>query len=165
MNSHLSEDQIAEWVAGEPNTAAERHARECSQCAAEVLRTQRALGLFRESGHRCAERWRLQPPAASRNRFPALLATGTAVAALAAFCFLRPPAAPRREVFVPIPYVVPAAPYERTAIVPMDIPVAALIAAGLQVRTAGVAGTVPADVLVGQDGRALAISLTGEKDR
>jgi len=39
----------------------------------------------------------------------------------------------------------------------MDIPVAALTAAGFKVYVADVSGTVAADVLVGQDGRALAV--------
>jgi len=51
MNSHLSEEQIAELVGGQAGTDPEGHARECPECAAEVARTQRALLLFRESAH------------------------------------------------------------------------------------------------------------------
>jgi len=59
--------------------------------------------------------------------------------------------------FVPIPYVAPLAPYERVDIVRVDLPVAALIAAGLPVRTAASGATAQADVIVGQDGRVHAI--------
>lgn len=63
------------------------------------------------------------------------------------------------QTFVPIPYVAPPAPYERIEVVRMEIPVAALIAAGLFVRTADLGGRVEADVMVGQDGRARAVRL------
>ena len=74
---------------------------------------------------------------------------------------------PQPEVFMRIPYVVPAAPYERTAVVRMNVPAAALIAAGLEVRSPA-EDSLAADVLVGQDGRALAVSLvsdSGEANR
>ena len=61
--------------------------------------------------------------------------------------------------FVAIPYVAGPAPYERTEVRQMDIPLAALIAAGVEVRATNVGGSVRADVLVGQDGRPLAIRL------
>jgi hypothetical protein len=61
--------------------------------------------------------------------------------------------------FVPIPYLAPPAPYERIEVVRMELPVAALIAAGLTVRTADPGARVEADVLVGQDGRARAVRL------
>jgi hypothetical protein len=68
---------------------------------------------------------------------------------------------PARNTFMPIPYVIAPAPYERTAVVRMDVPVAALIAAGFEVRS--VAGaTLAADVLIGQDGRPLAVSLISD---
>jgi hypothetical protein len=61
--------------------------------------------------------------------------------------------------FVEIPYVLPPAPYERTQVMRMDVPIAALIAAGFDVHVADVGGSVRADVLFGQDGRAVAIRL------
>ena len=61
------------------------------------------------------------------------------------------------EPFLPIPYTVPLAPEERTAIVRMEIPVAALIAAGFDVPVVDPGAVVEADVLVSQDGRARAI--------
>ena len=59
--------------------------------------------------------------------------------------------------FVTIPYTVPLAPQEPAAVVRMEIPVPALIAAGFQVDASDPAATVEADVLVSQDGRARAI--------
>jgi hypothetical protein len=61
--------------------------------------------------------------------------------------------------FVQIPYVTPRAPYERAEVMRMNVPLTALIAAGFEVHTAEVGAAVSADVLVGQDGRALAIRL------
>ncbi len=54
--------------------------------------------------------------------------------------------------FIEIPYVPPLAPYERTEIKRMDVPIATLMAAGLKVRTGEPVGAVAADVIVGQDG-------------
>jgi hypothetical protein len=61
--------------------------------------------------------------------------------------------------FIPIPYVAPLAPYERAEIVRMNLPVAALIAAGFTMRTNDPGTQVEADVIVGQDGRARAVRL------
>ena len=56
-----------------------------------------------------------------------------------------------------IPYVAPLAPYERTQVVRMSVPVTALIAAGFEVHARDIGAAVRADVLIGQDGRAYAI--------
>jgi hypothetical protein len=61
--------------------------------------------------------------------------------------------------FVPIPYVLPPAPYERVEIVRMQVPVAALISAGVPVGSADPGAQAEADVLVGQDGRPRAVRL------
>jgi len=61
--------------------------------------------------------------------------------------------------FVPIPYVAPLGAYERAEIVRMEVPVAALIAAGFPMRTADPGAQAEADVVVGQDGRARAVRL------
>jgi hypothetical protein len=66
--------------------------------------------------------------------------------------------------FLEIPYVAPLAPYERAAVTRMDVPVAALIAAGFEVHVADVGSTVKADVLFGQDGRAHAIRLVSDSN-
>jgi len=90
-------------------------------------------------------------------------------AALAASCTIavavslmrHPTPAPRaaERPFLEIPYTAPLAPYERTRIVRMDVPVAALIAAGFEVHAPDTGGALQADVLFGQDGRAHAIRL------
>ena len=99
------------------------------------------------------------------------LAAAALAASLAAAVFVArgpvpaPPVGSGRaaaEPFVEIPFVVPLAPYERAEVQRMDVPVAALIAAGFEVHLPDTAGTVKADVLVGQDGRAHALRLISE---
>ena len=63
------------------------------------------------------------------------------------------------------PYVAPLAPYERAEVVRMDVSVAALRAAGLDVHVPDTGATVLADLVLGQDGRAHAIRLVSEKER
>jgi len=166
MNRHLSDNEIGDWIAGLQGGEAADHLRECAQCAAEVNRTREALVLFRDSGHQSAAYWQAQPGARRSWNWVPLLA---AAAALIVVVALRhrtvtpvPVPAPTQEVFLRIPYVVPPAPYERTEVVRMDVPVAALIAAGLKVdRLAG--ETVSADVVVGQDDRPLAVGFPENK--
>lgn len=66
--------------------------------------------------------------------------------------------------FLPIPYTVPLAPEERATVVNMQVPVAALIAAGFKVATADPGAVVDADVLVSQDGRARAIRFNSQEE-
>jgi hypothetical protein len=66
---------------------------------------------------------------------------------------------PSEQPFVPIPYVTPLGAYERAEIVRMEVPVAALIAAGFSMQTADPGARAQADVVVGQDGRARAVRL------
>ncbi|MBV8844071.1 MAG: hypothetical protein JO307_14780, partial [Bryobacterales bacterium] len=68
------------------------------------------------------------------------------------------------EAFVPIPYITPLAPYERADIVRVDLPVTALIAAGLSAQAAEPGATAQVDVVVGQDGRAHAVRLVSIVD-
>jgi hypothetical protein len=74
---------------------------------------------------------------------------------------LEPPAgaAEAEQPFVLIPYVLPPAPDERVEVVRMQMPVAALIAAGFRMQTADVGAQAEADVMVGQDGRPRAVRL------
>ncbi len=75
---------------------------------------------------------------------------------------LAPPAVAEVEPeqpFIPIPYVLPPAPYERVEVVRMQLPVAALIAAGLPMQVSDPGAQAEADVLVGQDGRPRAVRL------
>jgi hypothetical protein len=93
-----------------------------------------------------------------------LPAIGLALAAsLAAIGFLhdlpgRPTVDSKKEVvFLAIPYTIPPAPYESTIVVRMDVQVAALMAAGFKIQASDAATSIPADVLLAQDGRAVAI--------
>lgn len=66
---------------------------------------------------------------------------------------------PADETFIRIPFTAPLAPYERTEVVRKNLAVAALIAAGFEVRAPDTGAIVTADVLIGQDGRAHAIRI------
>lgn len=70
-----------------------------------------------------------------------------------------PPAAAPEQPFIAIPYTLPLEPYERAEVMRMDLPVSALIAAGLPMSMMDPAARAQTDVLVGQDGRARAIRL------
>jgi hypothetical protein len=61
--------------------------------------------------------------------------------------------------FVAIPYTLPIEPWERIDVVRMDMPVAALIAAGVPVGVVDPSARARTDVLMGQDGRARAVRL------
>jgi len=76
----------------------------------------------------------------------------------------RRPASQENPPFVAIPYTVPLAPEERARIVRMEVPVAALIAAGYNVETSDPGRLVNAEVLVSQDGRARAIRLNSNEE-
>lgn len=123
----------------------------------------RTLQLFRESGRSWSEHWMDQPWKVRPAYGPSLLhwiAPVLATAAAALFLILPAPQhrAPERP-FVPIRFVEPPAPYERVAVERMTVPVAALVAAGFDLPGGDPSGSVDADVLIGQDGRAHAIRL------
>jgi hypothetical protein len=61
--------------------------------------------------------------------------------------------------FIAIPYTPPLEPYERADVVRLDLPVAALIAAGVPIEVTDASARAQTDVLVGQDGRARAVRL------
>ena len=91
---------------------------------------------------------------------------GVAAALFIGAWLLQKPPAPVAETvvvpdqpFVGIPYVTPLAPNERADVVRVQMPVAALIAAGVPVAVADAGATAEADVVVGQDGRARAVRL------
>src|SRR5579863_10247633 len=117
----------------------------------------RALQLFRESGRAWSEHWMERPPLGKPPAAPGRAWWAGAIAAtvLAASVLMVP--APRRQggerPFVPIPFVEPPALYERVAVARVNVPVAALVAAGFQMPAGDWAGVVEADVLLGQDGR------------
>lgn len=162
MSSHLSDEQISAWVAGERSGEAQAHVAACAACAAEVERTTGALALFRESAERCAEHWTARPGRKRSRAWRWAMAVPALAAILAAVVLTHRTPAPvpvpsaQEQAFVRIPYVVPPAPYERTEVVHMNVPVAALIAVGFRMNEPAGA-SVPADVLLGQDNRPLAI--------
>jgi hypothetical protein len=133
---------------------------------------ERTLGLFCEfakywSEHRFEER--LSP----RPRWRAVMAVAAVFGACAAVWLamvLARPSAPRpmsavlETPFVEMPYVAPLAPYERSEVVRMEVSVAALEAAGLEVHARDTGAMVLADLLLGQDGRAHAVRLVSEKE-
>jgi hypothetical protein len=99
----------------------------------------------------------------SRSRWWIPVAACIAAAALLSHGPAPAPPVARERAFVQIPYVAPLAPYERVAVRRMDMPVTALIAAGFEVHTRDLGAALPADVLVGQDGRALALRLVSAR--
>jgi len=103
-----------------------------------------------------------RPP--QRNLFRARAAATVFVVAIAAVLLVIGPAIPRGgqgpnrvQPFIQIPYVAPPAPYERLAVVRRRMPVAALIAAGFKVQAPDAGSILDAEILVGQDGRPLAL--------
>jgi len=98
-----------------------------------------------------------------RRWIPAVAALAASLA-VAVVAIHRPTPAPvvSAEPFIEIPYIAPLAPYERTSIVRMDVPVSALIAAGFDVHSPDTGAAFRADVLFGQDGRAHAIRLVSK---
>jgi hypothetical protein len=66
--------------------------------------------------------------------------------------------------FLQIPYTVPLSPEERATVVRMEVPVAALIAAGFSIATSDPGAVVDAEVLVSQDGRARAIRFNSKEE-
>ena len=173
MTPHLSPDEIAQWIAGVRAPQPESHLGACPQCAAEVARTQQALALFRESGHRWSDHCHKQRLAAMpRRQWRArTLAAAIALAAAVLVAILpwHRPAPPRtnplaEQPFVDMPYVAPLAPYERVEVVRMRVSVAALQRAGLEIHAPDTGATVLADLLLGQDGRAHAVRLVSDTE-
>jgi hypothetical protein len=127
---------------------------------------QNAFSLYRDSGRTWSEHWMaktdFKPPLVRAGGIGKwALVGGLAVAVLAGVLFVRPPSLPvrRDEPFLSIPYVVPPAAYERTRVLRMSVPVAALRSAGIAIQLVDAGASVRADVLVGQDGRPLAVRL------
>jgi hypothetical protein len=109
---------------------------------------------------------RLDSPTPVWRRPSGVWFRAVAVVLIPVACFLvykwRPEPRAIEPPFVQIPFVGPPALYERTEVVRQSVPIAALIAAGFEVHVADSGRSLPADVLVGQDGRALAIRLVRE---
>lgn len=170
MSGHLSADEISKWVAGETTAEGERHLRECVSCSAELDQLQKTFALFRESGRRWSNHWYVNSDVPARR--PGWRLAG-ALAACAAACLVllqylpargqRVTASAGEAPFLEMPYVAPLAPYERAEVVRMEIPVAALAAAGFEIHVPDTGAMVLADVVVGQDGRTHAIRLVSNR--
>jgi hypothetical protein len=127
---------------------------------------------------------RLRPRRRASARRGAWLAAGALAASLALAWFVKPnpkqaPVVVRIEKppqfpvvtqdadppFLPIPYTQPLQPGERAEVVRMEMPVAALIAAGFPVATSDAGAEASADVIIGEDGRARAVKLISISER
>jgi hypothetical protein len=163
MNQHLSSEETSGWIIGEHTPEVQRHIAECAQCRGELERIEYAFWQFRDSSRRWSDHWYAARDM-RRTRVARfwrwLAATGAlATVALAAVLQSPRPAPPAYddEPFLQIPYVATLAPYEKTTVMRMDVPVTALIAAGFEVHAHEPGGALTVDLLVGQDGRAHAI--------
>lgn len=122
MSTHLSPEEVSKWVTGERDPAAQRHVAECLSCGAEIERLDKLFSLFRESGVHWSECVRATPGRAEKQpiglRWRLGIAGSLMACALSVWVIFRP-AAPQamEEPFLQIPYVVPPAAYERTAVV------------------------------------------------
>ena len=65
MNSHLTSDQISEWLVSGGTPEMERHVANCDECKGRIAEVETPLAVFRESIHKAGERqtapvWNLQ---------------------------------------------------------------------------------------------------------
>jgi hypothetical protein len=158
----------ADGELGSPESAwLEEHVRSCPACHAERMRfheLDQDLGTYGEMMS-----WRIEPGIAAPRggvrpiirwmpRFAVALVAMLLLGAVLVHRFppAKSPEAPE-ESFVPIPYVQPLGEYESATVMRMEIPIAALIAAGYKVDASDPTAVVKADVLVGEDGRAHAV--------
>ena len=82
MNSHLSSEELYQWLSGEGGNEVEEHFRECPACQADLHQFRRALAGFRNSLEQCPV-----PPAhlrPVRQTIPRWLLAAAAVLLLAA---------------------------------------------------------------------------------
>jgi hypothetical protein len=159
VNRHLSSEEITAWLMGDATADALRHTRACPSCSVEVERLREALAGFRESGQRWSANVMVTPQRPRRVRIALSLAAACLPVLAAAMIFWTSAPKPADRPFIAVPYVAPLAPYERTSVMRMEVPVAALVAAGFQVHGVEPGSTVKVDVLVGQDGRMHAVRL------
>ncbi|HKE28955.1 MAG TPA: zf-HC2 domain-containing protein [Bryobacteraceae bacterium] len=162
-DSDLAPEQ-AEWLAGHLETCSDcRHAvTDFTVIDRELIALGRSLDSRNKLPH-ARERFvaKLEDPL--RRRLIGWVSTAAAVAAALVLVAVTPhpkPPGVNRPMprFATIPYLPPLDPRENATVVRMNIRVATLIAAGYRV-TADPAAVVPADVLVGEDGRVHAVRL------
>jgi len=172
---------LIEYARGNLLDAAQRHellvhVDRCAECG-RLLAEQQALTAVEESlgaqpipeadeiGIRVMrefDRARSPRTAKIRTMRSVIVALAACLLIVAAIAIRGPAPLPQQPAgneapFLSIPYTVPLAPEEPTAVLRMEIPVPALIAAGFKVGVSDPGAMVEADVLVGQDGRARAI--------
>lgn len=162
-DGEAAQEEIA-WLEG--------HVRTCAACRAyreQFRRIDRELALYGDFV------WRHNAPEVAVRRprtraavywIPALAGAVAASLFLGALLLREPPpdASPPRvqQAFVPIPYVPPLDRHERATVIRMDVPVAALLAAGYRLRVTDPTAIVRTEVLVGEDGRAHAVRLPAD---
>jgi len=176
-------EMLPQWADGELSADEESwlngHVGECSECAATLAEFTALDGQLTGWGQLMARRnlpsrearerlvARLMPPAHVWNiRWMPAGAAALAVAiVLAAIVPPRPAAIMKREEtpMVAIPYLPPLDPRENATIVRMNLRVGTLLAMGYKM-SADPDRVVPAEVLVGEDGRAHAVRLVGSSN-
>jgi hypothetical protein len=162
MKPHLTPAELSQWIAGERPSHLEPHLRTCAECKQELERWDFAVASFGEAMSHWSAAAGSLPSAPRAPWYGWRVAWALAATAGAVLLAIPHPVTPPRSAsgpFLEVPYVAPLAPYERAEVVRMQVPVAALIAAGLDVQIADAGTAVPADVVIGQDGRTLAIRL------
>jgi hypothetical protein len=188
MHCKQAAQQIAEMRRPEDATAAlTQHILQCDPCRA-LLVERRALHIayaqLRDetsaaspSAHveehvLAALNGRIHKPshrANGRRRALAGAIAAVLIAAVLIATYRNRPSAPAQPVavaadapFTAMPYVVPPAPYERTAVIRTEVPLQVMLAAGFQVHGEDLGSSTKADVLFGEDGRILAIRLVSQ---
>jgi hypothetical protein len=96
MMAHLSSEQYSRWLAGDRTPDADRHLRECAQCAAEIARLRALLAEFRSSAiarsalQKGAEASRPWTPQEQRRRLAGRMLRWKLAAAVFAIAVLLP---------------------------------------------------------------------------
>ena len=172
IDGDLAADQSA-WLLG--------HLERCAECRIALARfaeidnelTGWGQRLGRENPPPVDAREQLSARLAPSSRRQASLwipAAAATIAAALALAVIVPPEAPQagnragnhtESPFIQIPYLAPLDPRENTTVVRINVSVATLIAVGYRV-TADPDAMVPADVLVGEDGRAHAVRVLSD---
>lgn len=154
------------------------HRAQCAECRASLAAFAemdsvltgwgRELGSWTPARADARERLASQMGAlgARRRAIRFVPAIATAIAAgvvlLTILPHRKPPVEPREQsAFIEIPYLAPLDPHENATVVRINIRVATLIAVGYRVA-ADPDEIVPADVLVGEDGRAHAVRVPAD---
>jgi hypothetical protein len=174
MSHHLSEDQICRAIAGQSTTDEQRHVDDCAECRAELDRVGNTLAVFRNAVTVWADREArrstpaLEPRSTGTLKWEWALAAAAfvAVVAIPVWPTLGPrtsssvgtnaafdePAEVASEFF---PLMYSNVPVTNGQTIRIELSQATLESFGL--KADDTAGTVLADVLVGQDGLARAV--------